>query len=262
MFLVGDNNVFLEIALSPSCLKSQWIPLGIMNNVSNSRCEMLWWVQERFGRSDCGEWEKEDCSYLIISLESSPLCYDSFLILILHCALHFRCLALIHSILKGHNKPSVNIPPNCLSFELNLLSKLHTIIVFLKNWSTQPRRLYHETDSLFMHNHFRIMHNSKWASRKCWVVLDAKLVIWHLGNTTLVLSSYLKCTEAHMLRLLHLDWIQGNCSSRSFHPEWQGLVQSGPAPGCVCWWYAFKLFFFLIVFYDVAIVTVKLGAQL
>lgn len=144
MFLVRDKNVFLEIALSSSCLESQWIPLGIMNNVSNSRCEMLWRVQQRLGRYDCGEQEQENCTYLIISVGTSLLCYDHFLIFISHCALRLRCFALISSFLKRHKKPFVGIRPICLSFELLLvwLSEFPRHIFFSQKtllWSTQPK---------------------------------------------------------------------------------------------------------------------------
>lgn len=66
--------MFLEIALSSSCLESKRIPLGIMNNVSNSRCEMSWRVQERLGLTDCGE-QEENCSYLIILKQLIRHCY-------------------------------------------------------------------------------------------------------------------------------------------------------------------------------------------
>lgn len=66
--------MFLEIALSSSCLESKRIPLGIMNNVSNSRGEMSQRVQERLGLTDCGE-QEENCSYRVILKQLIRHCY-------------------------------------------------------------------------------------------------------------------------------------------------------------------------------------------
>lgn len=65
--------MFLEIALSSSCLESKRIPLGIMNNVSNSRGEMSRRVQERLGLTD-GE-QEENCSYRVILKQLIRHCY-------------------------------------------------------------------------------------------------------------------------------------------------------------------------------------------